>query len=72
MGSSTTTDGDSSARRRAVHALGAHIIILQARLSRMRLERETLPRDAIADHIAQDLRIRAIESDLRLLRERLR
>ena len=66
-----TSDADSSARRRVAQSMGAHVVILQAMLNRMRLERDTLPVEAISDRIVLDLRICNVERDLRLVRERL-
>jgi hypothetical protein len=65
------SDAESSARRRIAQSLGAHVLILQAMLNRMRLERETFPADAIADRVLLDIRIRNVERDIRLVRLRL-
>lgn len=67
----TYSDVGSSTRRRVAQSLGAHVAILQAMLERMRLEREALPENAIADRILADTRIRNVERDLRLVRSRL-
>lgn len=66
----TSTDSDS-AWRRAVRSLGAHVVILEAMLTRMRLERDCLPADDLAERILADRRISNAERDLRLIRARL-
>lgn len=65
------SDVGSSARRRVAQSLGAHVAVLRAMLERMRMERDSLPADAIADRVLADMRIRNVERDLRLVRSRL-
>lgn len=67
----TATDSDSSTRRSAGQSLGGHITILNLMLNRLRLERETLPEDAIGDRILIDTRIKNVELDLQTVRQRL-
>jgi hypothetical protein len=67
----TATDSDSSTRRSAAPSLGGHIAILNLMLKRLRIERETLPEDAIGDRVMIDTRIKNVERDLQTVRQRL-
>lgn len=64
-------DGDSSTRRRVAQSVGAHLFILRSMAERMKLERDALPPDAIADRIVMDYRIRNVERDIEIVRKKL-
>lgn len=66
-----TDDAESSAWKRAAQSLGAHALILETMLARMREARDLLPATQVGQRIAADIAIRRVERDLRTIKHRL-
>ena len=66
-----TDDAESSAWKRAAQSLGAHALILETMLARMREARDSLPFVQVGQRIAADLAIKRVEQDLTTIKRRL-